>query len=253
MGRNIARPDYLLLTALRFESRIGRRLGLKRQGPEDAHSPLSKCTIYQGQVGGHRVMLAEIGMGAVVLQGNTGISEALAACAPKHGVLSVGLAGGLSPGLKGGTVFTCEKVAWSGTDWPAGTALTDRLAKAGAKPIETLVTANSVVSTTDGKKQLAVLHNAQAVDMESGIIAQWAQEHGIPFAVLRGISDTADSPLPAIIQDGQSPLKRFLSIPKVIPLACRSLAARQRIVKILRGLLGVFLGSFLWGFLGGLL
>lgn len=102
-------------------------------------------------------------------------------------VLNVGFAGGLSPVLGRNDLFIPEIVR----DRNGKTFKCAHLSP--TKPL-TLLTSNHVVQTGEEKKTLSAL--ADAVDMESFAIAEVMQERGIPFSVLRVISDTAHETLP---------------------------------------------------------
>lgn len=52
------------------------------------------------------------------------------------------------------------------------------------------------VLTADAKRGLRAATGADAVDMESHVAAAFADRHGLPFGVLRVISDAADSAIP---------------------------------------------------------
>jgi hypothetical protein len=56
-----------------------------------------------------------------------------------------------------------------------------------------------MITSADEKKALGRKFTAAAVDMESAAIARVCAEHGIPFAAIRAISDTADEVLPEAI------------------------------------------------------
>ncbi len=59
-----------------------------------------------------------------------------------------------------------------------------------------VATGDVFVSSTAQKKDLAATFHALAAEMEGGAIAQVAQANGVPFAVLRVLSDLADGSAP---------------------------------------------------------
>jgi adenosylhomocysteine nucleosidase len=113
------------------------------------------------------------------------------------GVISVGLAGALSPLLKVGEVVIADQVITKSETWPCASewrvALAARLPAAHQGPV-----AASEIILEDAETKRA-LHNATgalAVDMESAIAGRFASRRNLPFAVLRVISDDAAHALP---------------------------------------------------------
>ena len=66
----------------------------------------------------------------------------------------------------------------------------------GGATAHTLLGADAIVASVDGKRRLHEPHVAAAVDLESGAVACIAAQHGVPFAVLRAICDPAERTLP---------------------------------------------------------
>ena len=119
------------------------------------------------------------------------------------GVISVGLGGGLSPLLKVGDVVVGECVSFDGPlgqgskVWPCDTSWRVRLMACLADAHQGVVAASDVVLGDGGAKaRLHARTGALAVDMESHIAARFAAARGLPFAVLRVISDDAGRALP---------------------------------------------------------
>lgn len=56
-----------------------------------------------------------------------------------------------------------------------------------------------MITSAQDKAALASRFTAVAVDMESAAIARVCAEHGVPFAAIRAISDTADESLPPVV------------------------------------------------------
>ena len=69
----------------------------------------------------------------------------------------------------------------------------------------TVVGADAIIASVAEKAALYATTGAIAVDMESHIAAHVAQRHGLPFAILRTISDTADHALPPAALVGMKP------------------------------------------------
>ena len=62
-----------------------------------------------------------------------------------------------------------------------------------------------MVITATEKARLYRETGALTVDMESHVVAQAARRHGLKFAVLRVVSDTASANLPSAVLDGLKP------------------------------------------------
>lgn len=119
------------------------------------------------------------------------------------GVLSVGLGGGLSPLLKVGDAVVGESVSFDGplgrgsTVWRCDEAWRVRLMAHLAEAHQGVIAASDVVlGDGDAKARLHARTGALAVDMESHVAARFAAARGLPFAVLRVISDDAAHALP---------------------------------------------------------
>jgi uridine phosphorylase len=115
----------------------------------------------------------------------TALRSALAAEKPDL-VLTCGFAGGLRSDLPSGTVLFSADNA---------TGLPAPLTAAGAIPAK-FHCAASVATTTHEKMALRQTTLADAVEMESGVIAALCQERGIPCATVRVVLDAADDDLP---------------------------------------------------------
>ena len=108
-------------------------------------------------------------------------------------LVSFGVAGGLDPTLRPGTILVPREVLTEGSRVPSDPALNRRL---GARSEIILFGAERIVASAADKSALFASTNAGAVDMESGAVALVASRHGIPFAVLRAICDPAEHDLP---------------------------------------------------------
>ena len=69
----------------------------------------------------------------------------------------------------------------------------------------TIVGADTIIGSAAEKAALYAQTGAIAVDMESHIAARVAARHGLPFAILRTISDSADHALPPAALVGMNP------------------------------------------------
>ena len=71
--------------------------------------------------------------------------------------------------------------------------------------VGTVVGADAIIASAAEKAALHAATGALAVDMESHIAARVAARHGLPFAILRTISDSADHALPPAALVGMKP------------------------------------------------
>ncbi len=99
--------------------------------------------------------------------------------------LTCGFAGGLDPGLKTGTIIYSGDV---------GGELEKKLRAAGARPVQFLGV-DRIATTAAGKQQLRESTGADAVEMESFVVAAICRERKIPCVTVRIVLDTADEDL----------------------------------------------------------
>jgi adenosylhomocysteine nucleosidase len=114
-------------------------------------------------------------------------------------LVSFGIAGGLAPELKAGTVIVSGQVVSELGRWgvdPHYRARLSLLARAIGAVEGSTFGASSVLATHAEKRRVWQATGALAVDLESDIVAQIATSLGIPFIVLRTIADTARRDLP---------------------------------------------------------
>jgi adenosylhomocysteine nucleosidase len=136
---------------------------------------------------------------AVVLETGVGVIRAAAAIRwvleniESRLIVACGFAGALSPSMKVGDVLLASEVVEPGEDelhWRTAVP-----AELGDLPVGRLVTVPQLVGRPAGKRTLARATGAVAVDMESAAIAEACQAWRVPCAVVRAISDAADSEL----------------------------------------------------------
>jgi adenosylhomocysteine nucleosidase len=152
-------------------------------------------------------------------------------------VISFGLAGGLDPALRAGSLLVPRAIMTDEQHLPTDPELSERL---GCVSIPLLLGARDVVATAAAKARLFAATGAAAVDLESGAVARVATEHGLPFAALRAICDPAERDLPpaaliALDQHGAIGLARVLGsilahptqLPALLALAADAAAARR--------------------------
>ena len=114
-----------------------------------------------------------------------------------RGIISIGIAGALSPELEAGEAIIAERVVTSSESFETDAKWTGRLAGAIRDArIGAILGRSNIADSTDVKAALFESSGADAVDMESHIAALVAREKNLPFAALRVISDRADHALP---------------------------------------------------------
>ncbi|MDB5591453.1 phosphorylase [Enterovirga sp.] len=192
----------------------------------------------------------------------SGLDERLAALRPDTlcGVVSFGMAGALAPHLEAGDLVCPDRVGCEGgperavspaiiEQWRARLA-----AELPPRVAGLLIGSDRPVLAAADKRRLAERSGAAALDMESHVAAAYAAAHGLPFAVLRVISDSVDHTLPevagqAMRPDGSVDVLRVLAgigrDPGQIPGLIRTARDAGRAFRTLRrvgGLLGPNLG-----------
>lgn len=122
-------------------------------------------------------------------------------------LVSFGVAGGLAPGLRSGTLFcpSCvldERSHDYQPDVSWRTALIRGLATTGLPLVNegTLLSLPAPLLSVAEKGAMRERHQALAVDMESAAIAAVAGEYRIPFIVLRAIVDERGDNVPVQLQ-----------------------------------------------------
>jgi adenosylhomocysteine nucleosidase len=116
-------------------------------------------------------------------------------------LMTFGMAGGLDPALKAGSVvLPCELISADGTRFAASRSWRERVA-AAVSPLRAVSAGNLLTSAraidTPAEKSAAFrATGAAAVDMESAAVAAVAAHHNLPFIAVRVIVDTAADTLP---------------------------------------------------------
>ncbi|HWW20317.1 MAG TPA: hypothetical protein VNZ06_05900 [Steroidobacteraceae bacterium] len=138
--------------------------------------------------------------------GNTAAKDAALALINEgaDALVSFGLAGGLDPDVKAGTIFLPAEVLAAGSErFPTSDAWRNRVAIAlvAFRPVAAgkMLTSLREVSDIAAKQAMFRESGAMAVDMESAAVARVATAHGLPFLIARVIVDTATDVLPAAV------------------------------------------------------
>jgi adenosylhomocysteine nucleosidase len=217
--------------------------------------------LVEGRLEDTPVVLLVTGDGA--RNARQGLSSLLAASEGDRTIarlIVVGIAGALSPHLRPAELVVAERVVHAGLGlgasgagggggrpglWSDGAWVARVARRAGAEPA-VVVTAGRIADSVAEKQRLRELASeagataagaaaAAVVDLESAIHAELAAEAGIPWLVLRAVSDTASEALPELLNrardDGGAVrrgqvLRGLLGNPRALP---RLLALRGRL------------------------
>jgi adenosylhomocysteine nucleosidase len=155
-------------------------------------------------------------------------------------LISFGLAGGLKPGLVPGSIVVPAAVLEGNRIYPADYALMDFLGGSTGAP---LYAGQKVAQTAHDKGLIYGRGQPDAIDLESGAVARVAQARGLPFAVLRAVTDAAETDLPplamtALREDGGLDFAAIITslarhprqIPALIVMARSARAARAALL-----------------------
>lgn len=141
------------------------------------------------------------GAGVVAVAGGGGVKSLQEKLDALHGdiegVISVGLAGALSPLLKVGEVVIADRVIQGREIWRCSDIW--RIALAARLPAAhqgAVAASDIILESPQAKALLYEDTGCLAVDMESAAAASFAAKRNLPFAVLRVISDDAAHVLP---------------------------------------------------------
>jgi adenosylhomocysteine nucleosidase len=159
-----------------------------------------------------------------------------------NALVSFGLAGGLDLALRPGTIIVPDSVLSEGRLHVTDSRLADRF---GGLTGHSLLAGTSVAADAATKLRLHRETRAQAIDLESGSVAKFAETLGLPFIVVRAICDPAESDLPpaallALDPQGGIALSRVLlslmrqprQIPAMLTLALYAARARRALVRL---------------------
>jgi adenosylhomocysteine nucleosidase len=119
------------------------------------------------------------------------------------GVVSFGLCGALDPAIKVGELVIGEAVTDAADSYDADAEWIARIAALLPEAkIGRFARAERPVASAADKAELRQRTGAIAVDLESFPVAKLARWFGVPFAVIRAVSDAADRALPPAAQVG---------------------------------------------------
>lgn len=162
------------------------------------------------------------------------------------GVISIGIAGALAPGLRPGRWVVATAVSDRGAVLPTDPDWTDRLVSRLPAPERGLLLGvDAVAATAAQKAELRRTSTAIAADMESHVAARFAHRHRLPFVAARVVSDAAHRTLPPAARVGMrgdggvdlpAVLGSLLAAPWQLPALIRTgLEAETAFRALLRG------------------
>lgn len=171
------------------------------------------------------------------------------------GLISFGVAGGLSPGLKPGTCVIGSSIIDDDGERATDSRWAQRLARLIPGSVQGAIAGVlEPVAHSSAKRRLHERTGAIAVDMESHVVAAAAEQHGVPLAAIRVVVDPVertipDSALAGSLPDGTiDPLAVIRSLVRnprdLVGLVRMSFDARAARATLVRGrdLLGPGLG-----------
>lgn len=184
-----------------------------RSHNDRGHNDRNPGGVYSVLNDGSLLAVSGVGFGAA-----TAAARALAA-APVSALMTFGVAGGLDPALKAGTVVLPTQVISSdGARFATCRSWQARLAAAVGTPYKAvgILLSSPLAIETPADKAIAFRDSgAVAVDMESVAVAEIAAAHQLPFVALRVIVDTASDALPpsviAASRSGRVKIGRLLA------------------------------------------
>jgi len=153
-------------------------------------------------------IVAGPGVEAIAGGGDRNRLEALleARVAEAHGIISIGIAGGLAPGLRAGDWVVADAILADGEPLATDSPWTERLAtRLSGTAKGSLLGVDAIVTKPAEKAGLFRTTGALAVDMESHVVARVARRHRLAFAAARVICDPAHRALPPAARVGMKP------------------------------------------------
>jgi adenosylhomocysteine nucleosidase len=166
-----------------------------------------------GRLNGRSLALSVTGDGAH--NARTGVAALLAA-SQAEGLIAIGVAGALSRGLATAALVVASRVTdEGGTSVLSDERRTTDVARATGGRLGVVLSAAAIVDRAADKQRLAdqigAGHAPAVVDLESATYVGGAVAAGVPWLVLRAVSDTADESLPDLLnrsRDGRGAIRR---------------------------------------------
>lgn len=180
------------------------------QGREDLHRP--GVTLHRGVLEGQAVLLTRCGIGKV----NAAMTTTHLLMQGVTRVIFTGVAGGVHPQLQVGDLVVSTDCVQHDVDvtalgyevgtvpgerpaWPADPALV-QVALAAARDVAgvrvlegRVASGDQFIASREGVQRLWTTFGAACAEMEGAAVAQVCHKAGVPFVVVRSVSDTADT------------------------------------------------------------
>lgn len=154
--------------------------------PTESSSLASLLRRQNGKIDSRSVSIVHTGVGAKACARK--IDKFLRDSHPEF-LISSGFAGSVRDDLNVSDLIAAE-------NFSDGQLLSRAERECGARAVK-LLTASAMVDSIDERNQIAQAERADAVDMETEVIAQACAAHGVRMVSLRVISDSAREPFPA--------------------------------------------------------
>jgi adenosylhomocysteine nucleosidase len=224
--------EILFVTALGWEARQVLRHVSAREPSREGNAVLWRAT-----AGARAVSVLRTGVGPALAQ--RAIRWAGDIVRP-DAVVVTGCAGALVPACAVGSVLVASEVI-AGAEprsWPTSSAWSERYLRAArSASLEAragrLYTSTEIVDSPLAKKAIAERLGAEAVDMETSAIAEWAAGESVELAAVRVIVDDAATVIPLELAtvtrpDGAPNLRKLIAALRRRPALGRDLAALGR-------------------------
>ena len=172
-----------------------------------------------------------------------------------QGVLMLGVAGAVEPGMETGELVLANRYVMDSGDEPARAAAPDQamleLAEAAAADVRMpanrsdSLTVNHLIAEGWEREQLRQKYSVGSVNMEDYTVAAAAAEAGVPFLSVRVILDTAEQKLPGYLPRLSGDRNAILTEVMLKPWRIPTLRRLKAQMELCQGVLSSFAMSYL--------
>jgi hopanoid-associated phosphorylase len=130
-----------------------------------------------------------------------------------RGIVSFGIAGGLSSALRPGALVIASEVISNGQRLATTSRWSQAILRSHPEAIHAPIAgSDALVTLSSAKFALGATTDAVAVDMESHVAARVAAAHGLPFVAIRAVADPVHRTLPlaalgAVLDNGHTDVR----------------------------------------------